>query len=151
MVLLIMSHHKGKNFQLKTVNLQQTGPFLQLCALCMWPVWGPEKPGLWIWSSTCSYNVALAATKADESPRINTSHTKNNNGVHKHHLEALTRHWGAGRQRSIAAELAHCGEVKRCLMNRKPYWQEPYNGRIVGLPSTLWVPALGEMMRKSPP
>lgn len=97
--------------------------------------WGPEKPEAWIWSHTDGDNVAFGGTKADESLCIKSGHTKNNNSVHKHHLEAFRRHWGAGRQRSIAAEPTLCGEVKRCLMNRKLYLssvtgtiQRPYCG-----------------------
>lgn len=64
------------------------------------------------------------ATEAAKSLRIKTAHTIHNNGLHKHFLELFKWHWRDGRRLTIAAKPAHCAEVKRSLMNRKPYLRE---------------------------
>lgn len=64
------------------------------------------------------------ATKAGKSLCIKTGHTIDNNGLHKHYLELFTWHWRDGRRLTIAAKPAYCAEVKRSLMNRKPYLRE---------------------------
>lgn len=61
------------------------------------------------------------ATKAGKSLCIRTGRTIGDNGLHKHYLKPFTWHWRDGRRLTIAAKPAHCAEVKRSLMNRKPY------------------------------
>lgn len=66
----------------------------------------------------------MQATKAGKSLCTKNRHTIDNNALHKHYLELFTWHWRDGRRLTIAAKPAHCAEVKRSLMNRKPYLRE---------------------------
>lgn len=76
-----------------------------------------------IWSNIGKIMCARA-TKAGKSLCIRTGRTIDDNGLHKHYLKLFTWHWRDGRRLTIAAKPAYCAEVKRSLMNRKPYLRE---------------------------
>lgn len=144
MVFLIMLHHKGQTSSWKRLVYSRQVHFCSF--VCIWPVQGPEKPALSIWSHTGSDNVALGATKADESLHIKSGHTKNNNGMHKQRLGL----WKALRGVRWVGSLWR-GEKRP---NEQEAWLEPLTGAIQRQycgPATDPVgPALGGVMRNSP-